>query len=242
MSGVFTRHFKGRELLHTCVNIGVSSTGVIAVTGTFIGMVLAVQAYTQLHQVGLDTSLGAIIHMSVVRELGPVLTAIMLAGRVGSAMAAQLGTMRVTEQIDALACLGVDPVRFLVAPRVVAALLMVPLLTVFADLMGMVGSSLICLRVYGIDPYHYWQHTRGFVGPWDILTGLAKSIVFGGVVSLISCHRGFHSGAGAVGVGRAATEAFVYSFVAILILDFFMALFFSTLTNMLWPPTGMRTI
>lgn len=242
VSGTLTRHFKARELLHTCVNVGVSSAGVIAITGTFIGMVLAVQAYSQLHQVGLDTSLGAIIHMSVVRELGPVLTAVMLAGRVGSAMAAQLGTMRVTEQIDALACLGVDPVRFLVAPRFLAALLMVPLLTVVADLMGLAGSSLICLRVYHIDGYHYWRHTREFVGPWDLVVGLLKSVVFGGVVALIACHRGFHSRAGAEGVGRAATEAFVLSFVAILALDFVMALFFSTLTNLIWPPTGMRAI
>lgn len=242
VSGTLTRHLKARELLTTCVAVGVNSLGVIAVTGLFIGMVLAVQAYNELHQVGLDTSLGAIIHMSVVRELGPVLTAVMLAGRVGSAMAAQLGTMRVTEQIDALACLGVDPVRFLVTPRFLAAVLMVPLLTVFADLMGLIGSTVICLRVYHIEPYHYWRHTQNFVGPWDVGVGLVKSVAFGGVVALIACHRGFHSRAGAEGVGRAATEAFVASFVAILALDFVMALVLNALTDALWPQTGVRMV
>ena len=242
VGGVFSRHLKARELLTTCISVGVSSVTVIAITGTFIGMVLAVQAYGQLHQIGMDTSLGAIIHMSVVRELGPVLTAVMLAGRVGSAMAAQLGTMRVTEQIDALACLGVEPVKFLVTPRFVAAVLMVPLLTVFADLMGLAGSSAICLRVYHIEPYHYWHHTQNFVGPWDVFVGLSKSVVFGGVVALIACHRGFHSKAGAEGVGRAATEAFVAAFVAILAIDFVLAMFFNALTTLIWPPTGVRTV
>jgi len=242
VSGTVTRHLKAGELVTACVTVGVNSLGVISITGLFIGMVLAVQAYNELHQVGLDTSLGAIIHMSVVRELGPVLTAVMLAGRVGSAMAAQLGTMRVTEQIDALACLGVDPVRFLATPRFLAAILMVPLLTVFADLMGLFGSTFICLRVYQIEPYHYWRHTQNFVGPWDVGVGLVKSVAFGGVVALIACHRGFHSRAGAEGVGRAATESFVASFVVILALDFVMAMFLNALTDALWPHTGVRMV
>src|SRR5262245_11447621 len=146
LSGLVSRQFRRGELLDVCVSVGVNSVGVVAVTGTFIVMVLAVQAYSQFHQIGMETSLGAAIHLSVVRELGPVLTAFMLAGRIGSAMAAQLGTMKVTEQLDALACLGVDPVRYLVAPRFVASLVMIPLLTVFADLMGLFGSSAICLK------------------------------------------------------------------------------------------------
>jgi phospholipid/cholesterol/gamma-HCH transport system permease protein len=242
VSGVLSRHLKARELLATCVDAGVGSVGVIAITGTFIGMVLAVQAYGQLHQIGMDTSLGAIIHVSVVRELGPVLTAVMLAGRVGSAMAAELGTMRVTEQIDALACLGVEPIRYLATPRFVAAVLMVPLLTVFANLMGLVGSSVICLNVYGIEPFHYWRHTQNFVSPWDVFVGLSKSVAFGGAAALIACHRGFHCRAGAEGVGRAATEAFVASFVAILALDFVLAMFFNGLTDLIWPPSGIKSV
>jgi phospholipid/cholesterol/gamma-HCH transport system permease protein len=239
-SGVASRHMKVRELLYTCLEVGVSSVGVVAVTGTFIGMVLAVQSYSMFHQIGLDTSLGAIIHMSVVRELGPVLAAVMLAGRVGSAMAAQLGTMRVTEQLDALACLGVDPVRYLVAPRFLACVLMIPLLTVFADVMGLAGSTLVCLRVYGIDSFHYWQHTQEFVAPWDLFVGLVKAVLFGGVIALIACHRGFRCKAGAQGVGRAATEAFVYSFVAILALDFVLGMLTNTVHDLIWPPSGAK--
>lgn len=238
--GIPSRHLKSVELLRACVEIGVASVGVVAVTGLFIGMVLAVQTYSQFELVGLETSLGAVIHMSVVRELGPVLAAVMLAGRVGTAMAAQLGTMRVTEQIDALACLGVDPVQYLVAPRFLACLLMIPLLTVLADVLGIVGSSLICLRVYQIDPYHYWQHTANFVRVWDVSVGLMKAVVFGGVLSLVCCHRGFHSRAGAEGVGRAATEGFVLSFVAILVLDFLLAVFFQALTGIIWPSQVQR--
>ena len=235
-SGLVRFNFRWGEFLGVAVEVGVASVGVIAITGMFIGMVLAVQAYGQFHTIGLETSIGAVIHMSLVRELGPVLAAVMISGRVGSAMAAQLATMRVTEQLDALACLGVDPVKYLVAPRVLACLLLLPLLTVLADLMGLMGSTLICLNVYNIDSYHYWRHTQNFVKVWDLLTGLMKAFIFGGVLSLIACHRGFNSRAGAEGVGRAATEAFVLSFVAILILDFFLALFFNTLHSQLWPP------
>lgn len=236
-TGIFTKHLKARDLITHCLQFGLSSVGVVGITGTFIGMVLAVQAYSQFHQLGLETSLGAVIHMSVFRELGPVLAAVMLAGRIGCAMAAEIGTMRVTEQIDALACLGVDPIRYLVAPRFLASVLMIPLLTIFADLMGLVGSSFVCLGVYQIDAHHYWRHTQGFIAPYDIISGLMKSVVFGAVLALIACHRGFNCRPGAEGVGRAATEAFVASFVAILILDFFMALMANTAISTLWPKT-----
>ncbi|HEY2783551.1 MAG TPA: ABC transporter permease [Fimbriiglobus sp.] len=239
LSGLTSRHFRRAELVTVCTSVGVNSLAVVAITGTFIGMVLAVQAYGQFRQIGNETSLGAAIHLSVIRELGPVLTAVMLAGRVGSAMAAQLGTMKVTEQLDALACLGVEPIRFLVAPRFVACLVMIPLLTVFADLMGMFGSSAICLKVFHIEPYHYWEHTRAFVHIWDVGVGLAKSVVFGGIVALVSCHRGFRASAGAEGVGRAATQAFVVSFVAILAADFVLGLFGNAVHDMIWPPTGL---
>lgn len=240
VTGVFTRHLKGRELLHTCFEFGYQSVGVVALTGAFIGMVLAVQAYAQFSALGLETSIGSVIHMSVVRELGPVLAAVMLSGRIGTAMAAQLGTMRVTEQIDAMACLGVDPVRFLVGPRFLASVLMIPLLTALADLMGIVGSTIICLNVFHIEPHHYWEHATRYVTRFDLLSGLLKSTIFGGVLSLICCHRGFHSRAGAEGVGRAATEGFVLSFVAILFLDFILALFTNTVSSNLWPRTGVK--
>jgi len=240
IAGIFRGSFRRQDLLRVSVEVGVASVGIVAVTGAFVGMVLAVQTYGQFHRIGLDTSLGAIIHLSVVRELGPVFAAIMLAGRIGSAMAAELATMRVTEQLDALACMGVDPVKYLAAPRVIACVLLLPLLTVLADLMGVIGSSLICLHVYQIDSFHYWRHTQEYVKVWDLFTGLSKTVIFGAVLSLIACHRGFKGRAGAAGVGRAATEAFVYSFVAILILDFFLAMLASSLYELLWPPFTTR--
>lgn len=241
-SGIVGRAFRAREFLRVAVEVGTNSVGVVAITGMFIGMVLAVQAYGQFHTIGMETSLGAVIHISVVRELGPVLAAVMLAGRVGSAMSAELATMRVTEQLDALACLGVDPVKYLAGPRLLACFLLLPLLTVLADVMGLFGSSLICLHVYNIDSHHYWRHTREFVRLWDVAVGLMKAFVFGAVLSLIACHRGFNSKAGAAGVGRAATEAFVIAFVAILVIDFLLAMLANTLYALLWPTATPKMV
>src|SRR5262245_26391271 len=220
--------------------VGVRSVPVVAITGTFIGMVLAVQSYNQFHQLGLATRLGTIINLSVIRELGPVLAATMLAGRVGSAMAAELATMRITEQVDALACLGVDPVQHLGAPRLLACVLLIPLLTIVADFMGVLGGALLCIQVYHVEAHYYWENTRGFIGLYDLITGLIKPTVFGAAIAIISCHRGLNSEPGAEGVGRAATRAFVASFIAILALDFFLAMGLNQLYDFLWP-TG-RTI
>lgn len=242
VAGLLSRAFSGQEWLRVAVDIGVNSLSVVVITGLFIGMVLAVQTYNQFHTVGLETSLGAVIHLSVVRELGPVLASVMLAGRVGGAMAAELATMRVSEQIDALACLGVDPVKYLVAPRFLACLVMIPLLTVFADVAGLVGCTLICLHVYGIDSHHYWEHSRNYVGVWDVFVGVAKAFVLGGVMALLSCHRGFHSRAGAAGVGRAATQAFVFSFVAIIVLDFVLSMFANSVHDLIWPDARTKAV
>jgi phospholipid/cholesterol/gamma-HCH transport system permease protein len=242
ISGMFGRSFSGRELLRVAVDIGVNSLSVVIITGMFIGMVLAVQTYNQFRTVGLETSLGAVIHLSIVRELGPVLASVMLAGRIGGAMAAELATMRVSEQIDALACLGVDPVKYLVAPRFLACLLMIPFLTVFADVAGLVGCTLICLHVYGIDSHHYWEHSRNYVGVWDVFVGVAKSFVLGGAMSLIACHRGFQSRAGAAGVGRAATQAFVFAFVTIIVLDFVLSMFSNSVHDLIWPEARARVM
>ena len=220
----------------SCYNVGVRSLPVVAITGTFIGMVLAVQSYHEFHNLGLATRLGSIINISVVRELGPVLAATMIAGRVGSAMAAELGTMRVTDQIDAMTCLGVNPVHYLVVPRFLACVLLVPLLTVLADVMGILGGALICVDVYHVEGHHYWTHSQEFIRAWDILSGLIKSVFFGAVIALISCHRGYHCRAGAEGVGRAATEAFVASFVAILAIDFVLGMLSNGVHDMIWPP------
>jgi phospholipid/cholesterol/gamma-HCH transport system permease protein len=238
LSGV--RRLRYSDAISTAVTIGVGSVAVVCVSGLFIGFVLAVQAYAQFHQIGLDTSLGAVIHMGVVRELGPVLTAVMLAGRIGSALAAELGTMKVTEQLDALACLGVDPVKYLTAPRVLACILTAPVLTIFADIAGVFGSSVMCLGVYGIEPHHYWEHTKSHVGLWDVFIGLFKAACFGGATGLIACHQGFRAVAGAKGVGRAATRSFVISFLAILAIDLVLAILANTLTLALWTPSAAK--
>jgi phospholipid/cholesterol/gamma-HCH transport system permease protein len=236
--GVFSRHIRMRTVLPIFTEIGANSVWVIIITGAFIGMVLGVHMYAQFHPFGVDAALGTITMGSILNELGPVLAAVMLAGRVGSAMAAEPGTMRVTEQIDALACLGVDPVHYLVSPRFLACVLLIPLLTVIADAAGIAGSTFISVVVYGVDAHHFWEHTLANLGLWDLLTGLLKSVVFGGVLALICCHRGFNCRPGAEGVGRAATEAFVVSFIAILILDFFMVLLLNTLRLFVWPKPG----
>jgi len=226
----------------SCYFVGVRSVGVIMITGAFIGMVLAVQAYNQFHRLGLTTRLGSLINVSVVRELGPVLAATMLAGRVGSSMAAELATMRVTEQIDALACLGANPIHYLVVPRFLACVLLIPVLTVIADFTGVMGGAFLAIHVYNIEAFHYWEHSQNFVNVWDLNSGLFKSVFFGAVIALISCHRGFNSKPGAEGVGRAATEAFVASFIAILVLDFFLAMFLNTLYERYWPQAGHRML
>jgi phospholipid/cholesterol/gamma-HCH transport system permease protein len=218
-----------------CFSIGVGSIPVVMITGAFIGMVLAVQAYSEFHSLGLDTRLGRIISISVVRELGPVLAAVMLAGRVGSAIAAELATMRVTEQIDALSCLGTNPVHYLGTPRLIACVLLIPLLTILANFMGVLGGGMICIDVYHIESHYYWENTQGYVGLWDLITGLIKPTFFGVAIAVICCHRGFYSEGGAEGVGRAATRAFVLSFIAILVIDFFLAMFLNNLYDYLWP-------
>ena len=216
--------------------VGVRSVPVIAVTGMFIGMVMAVQMFNQFNIMGMATRLGSMINITLVRELGPVLAATMLAGRVGSAMAAELATMKVTEQIDALACLGAHPLHYLVVPRLTACTLLIPLLTILADFTGIMGGALICTRVYGVEAHFYWQHAQDYVKMWDVWAGIIKAVFFGIAIALISCHRGLNSQAGAEGVGRAATESFVASFIAILALDFFLGMFLINLHDFFLAP------
>ncbi len=215
--------------------VGVLSLPVVALTGTFIGMVLAVQSYQQFRNIGLESQLGAVINMSLVRELGPVLAATMLAGRVGSAMAAVLGTMRVTEQIDALISMGANPIRYLVVPRFLACIMLIPALTVMADFMGIVGGYFYSVVMLGIDHYQYLNNSRQFVGGWDFFMGIFKSFFFGGTIAIVSCYRGFHCHAGAEGVGRAATAAFVFSFVLILGIDLMLNILLDAVYAAIWP-------
>lgn len=222
-------------LLQSFYQIGVSSVPVVVVTGAFIGLVLAVQTYDQLRLMRLETQLGAIINLSLVRELGPVLAATMLAGRVGSAMAAEIGTMRVTEQIDALRALGADPIHYLVVPRFLGCCLLIPLLSALADLTGVISGWFIATQIFDINEFHYWLHSRQTVSAYDVYCGLLKSMFFGAAIAIISCHRGFHCSSGAQGVGRAATQAFVVSFGSILVLDFVLAIILNDFYYVIWP-------
>jgi phospholipid/cholesterol/gamma-HCH transport system permease protein len=230
-----TRLPRGRVIWPILYEIGLQSLPVILITGGFIGMVLAVQAYDQFAMMNMETQLGAVINVTLVKELGPVLAAVMLAGRVGSAMAAELGTMRVTEQIDALSALGANPIHYLVVPRFLACFLLIPMLTLFADGIGIITGWLFSTHVLGINSFHYWYHSREFVMPWDVMSGVFKSVFFGAAIAVVACHRGFHSGAGAEGVGKAATEAFVYSFIAILAIDFMLGTLLLRMYYFLWP-------
>ena len=229
-----------RVMLETMYTVGVGSIPVVVVTGVFIGMVLAVQGYASFHHLGMETRIGSVINASLVKELGPVLAATMLAGRVGSSMAAELGTMRVTEQIDAIRALGANPVRQLVVPRFLACFLLIPVLTIVADTVGIIGGWGFSTQFLDVNSHFYWVHSRSFVTAFDVMTGLIKSVFFGGAIALVSCYHGFHCQAGAKGVGRAATVSFVVSFVAILALDFFLGLVLDTGYRMAYPaPTSL---
>lgn len=214
--------------------VGASSLPVVLLTGTFVGMVIAIQAYDQFFNVGLANQLGSIINISVVRELGPVLAGVMLAGRVGGSLTAELGTMKITEQIEALRSMGADPLRVLAAPRFLACLLMIPFLTIYTDLTGVFGGYFICVDVYGVNSADYWRYSAQVVENWDVFAGLLKSFFFGGAIGLISCYKGFHCSRGASGVGRACTEGFVLNFIVILALDFFLAILLSAIYESIW--------
>ncbi len=211
-----------KRLLPQCFHIGAMSVPVVMLTGAFVGMVLIQQGWDQFDNAGLSDRLGGIVNITLAAELGPVLAGVMLSGRVGGALTAELGTMNVTEQLLALRSMGADPVRFLVTPRFLACLVLTPLLTVYANLLGALGSWLIFSGVLGGESGVFWRNTAEIVEMWDLGTGLVKAAFFGGTIGLISCYKGFHCKGGAEGVGRACTESFVASFIAILILDFFL--------------------
>lgn len=223
-----------RLLIEQMYQVGTLSIPVVVITGIFIGAVLAVQTVQQFKSVGLLDRMGPVINLSVFRELGPVLTGMMLAGRVGGGLTAELGTMRVTGQIDAIRAMGVSPIRVLVAPRVLACILLVPLLTLFACVMGIVGGYATSVFLFDANGAEFWQNGRDAVAIFDIAYGPGKCFFFGMAMALICCYKGFHCQPGASGVGRACTEAFVASCMTILVLNFFLGMLFNTLIEMIW--------
>jgi phospholipid/cholesterol/gamma-HCH transport system permease protein len=210
----------GRECLRQCAEVGVQSIPVIALTGLFTGMVLAYQSAIAFGRFGAEELVGTVVSLSMVRELGPVLSGVMVAGRVGSAMAAELGSMRISQQIDALRTLAVDPLRFLVAPRLVAATLMLPCLVIFANGLGILGGGLVAVHALGASPRVYEARVLQYLGVEDLRVGLVKAAIFGATLALVSCHQGFGVRGGAREVGRAVTRSVVVSLALILVFDY----------------------
>lgn len=224
-----------KNLFEQMVKVGVESIPIISLAALFSGAVTTLQTAYQLVSPFIPPSIiGSIVAPSLILELGAVVTAFILAGRVGARISAELGTMRVTEQIDALQVMGADPVSYLVVPRVTACVLMVPILTIFSDLAGVIGGWLVVVEFLGVDGVPYWQFAADFVTNYDVFTGLAKAMVFGFMIGIISCYKGFHCEAGARGVGRAATDAFVTSFLAIIVANLFIAKLFKDLYDIIY--------
>ena len=213
-----------RDLIYQVYFIGVKSQSVVLITGGFTGMVMMTQTYFKFHDVKMDTATLAVVSVSMCSELGPVLTGLMVAGRVGAAIAAELGTMRVTEQIDALRTLATHPVDYLVVPRLLALHIALPLLTAESITLGIGAGYLVGIYLLGIDPTYSWYNMLRYTATSDVAVGLIKSVIFGGIVAMIGCYKGLCCGEGAEGVGRATTEAVVYSSITILISDFFLTL------------------
>jgi phospholipid/cholesterol/gamma-HCH transport system permease protein len=212
-----------RLLFPLMYEVGVRSVPVFAITGAVIGMVMAVETFQQFKSIGQEERIGSIISLSVVKQIGPVLAAVMLAGRIGGALTAELGTMNVTEQLDALRVMGSDPIRYLVVPRFMVCMILLPILTIYSDVTGVLGGWIISTKFLGVPDQPYWAYAAQGVDTWQIMEGVFKSFFFGGAIGLISCYKGFTCGSGASGVGRACTESFVASFIAIIVLNFFFA-------------------
>ncbi len=215
--------------------IGVKSVWVVMITGAFVGMILAIQSYAQFASMGLEEHLGVFINIAVVKELGPVLVAMMLAGRVGGALTAELGTMNVTEQINAIESMGTDPVQYLVAPRVLACLFLTPILILYADLLGIIAGYMVSVVQLGVNSGAYLDFSANKVELWDIGIGVSKGLFFGWAIAMISCYKGFNCSEGAQGVGEACTEAFVGSFISILAVNYIFTVVTDAIYSTFWP-------
>ncbi len=210
------------ELFRQMVRVGVDSIPVVFLTTLFTGMVMALQTFHGFARFHAEGFVGSVVALSLTRELAPVLTALMVTGRVGSAMAAELGTMRVTEQIDALTALGTEPIQYLVVPRVASSILMMPLLVILGDAIGMYGGYLVAVQLLGANPNTYIDNSFQFLELSDVTSGIIKAAVFGLIFSLVACVRGYYTEGGAEGVGRSTTRAVVGGSLSILFADFFL--------------------
>jgi phospholipid/cholesterol/gamma-HCH transport system permease protein len=223
---IFIPPFKFNMLLRQIRFLGSKSMVVILLTGAFTGMVLALQLFYTLRKFGSEALLGPAIALSLVRELGPVLSALMVTGRAGSALTAEIGMMRISEQIDAFTAMALNPIRYLIVPNIVAAIIAFPLLTAIFDVIGIYGGYLVGVKLLGISSGTYFSLMEDYVGMEDIIVGLYKSLSFGLIVSWVCCYKGFYTGYGAEGVSKSTTEAVVMSSILILISDYFIGSLF----------------
>ncbi|NWF55466.1 MAG: ABC transporter permease [Syntrophaceae bacterium] len=219
---IFRPPFDLRNLFKQVEYLGIKSIPVVLITGAFTGMVLALQSYTGFKRFNAEAFVATVVALSMTRELGPVLCGLMVSGRVGSAMAAELGTMQVTEQIDALYTLAINPVQYLVVPRFLASLIVMPILTTFADIIGIMGGYLVSVILLGSNPTVYIRRTYDYLDLEDVYIGLLKACIFGMIIATIGCYQGMNTRGGAEGVGRATTSAVVISSLLILIANYFV--------------------
>lgn len=228
ITGAFSRPFYIKPILKQMVEIGYYSLPVVGLTAIFTGAVLALQSYTGFSRFSAESAIATVVVLSITRELGPVLAGLMVAGRVGASMAAEIGTMRITEQLDALVTLSTNPIKYLVTPRVIAAVIMMPCLVVVADIIGVMGGYLISVHSLGFSSEIYLQNTFQYLEEDDVTSGLIKSGVFGFIISIIGCYSGYNSQKGAQGVGNATTTAVVLSSILILLSNYLLTkVFFS---------------
>jgi phospholipid/cholesterol/gamma-HCH transport system permease protein len=228
MSHAFRPPYYPRLVFRQMIDVGYYSLPVVGLTAIFTGMVLALQSYTGFARFSAESAIPNVVIVSITRELGPVLAGLMVAGRVGAAMAAEIGTMRVTEQIDALETLATNPFKYLIAPRIVAGLTTLPILVLIADIIGVAGGYLVSVHKLGFNPTIYLRNTMDFVQTEDVVSGLVKAAVFGFLVTLMGCYHGYHSRGGAQGVGAATTNAVVSASILILCSNYFITeLFFA---------------
>jgi len=223
---IFVPPFKFRLLLREIRFIGTKSMTVILLMGSFTGMVLALQIFYTLRKVGSEALVGPAVALTLIRELGPVLSALTVTGRAGSALTAEIGIMRITEQIDALTSMALNPIRYLIVPKIVAAIIVFPLLTSLFDAIGIFGGYVVGVKLLGLSSGTYFSQMEHFVDMQDVRIGLYKSVTFGVLVLWVCCYKGFYTGYGAEGVSKSTTEAVVMSSVLILISDYFLASLF----------------
>lgn len=228
VSHVFRPPFFPRLMVRQFMDIGYYSLPVVGMTALFTGMVLALQSYTGFSRFNAESAIAGVVVLSVTRELAPVLAGLMVAGRVGASIAAEIGTMRVTEQIDALVTLSVNPFKYLIAPRVIAGTITLPLLVLIGDVIGVYGGYIVSIHKLGFNPSSYLSQTWDILENMDVISGLVKAAAFGFIVSLMGCYHGFNSQRGAQGVGAATTNAVVSSSILILIFNYVLTqVFFS---------------